>query len=119
MIQQGAAKTVDYVPPPVPLEKRASVRHVCNVEAVSRPLESPDALSWGARVKNLSAGGISLKLCYQFKPGATLAVDLHAQNRVGTLFVKVVHVSEQDDGTWLLGCEFATPLNDAQVKALL
>jgi hypothetical protein len=119
MIQQGAAKTVEYVPRPVPLERRASVRHVCSVEAVSRPLESPDALCWGARVKDISAGGVSLMLCYPFKPGASLAVDLHAQSRVGTLLVKVVHVSEQDDGTWLLGCEFAAPLSDTELKALL
>src|SRR5262249_36910078 len=83
------------------------------------PLESPDALRWGARVKNLSAGGVNLMLCYPFKPGATLAVDLHAPSRAGTLLVKVVHVTDQADGTWLLGCEFATALSDAELNALL
>jgi hypothetical protein len=101
------------------IERRASVRHVCHLEAVSRPLESPDALCWGARVRNISVGGLSLLLCYPFKPGASLAVDLHGQSRLGTQLVKVVHVREQGDGTWLVGCAFATPLDDAELRALL
>jgi hypothetical protein len=94
------------------------VRHVCNLEAVSRPLDSPDALSWGARVRSISTGGIGLVMCYPFKPGACLSVELSVQRQARSLLVKVVHATDQADGTWLLGCEFVKPLSDGEVDAL-
>lgn len=106
-------------PPPVMVERRASVRHVCDKEALSRPLELPDAISWGAKIQNISLGGLGLLLCYPFKPGTFLAVDLQVgQLASRTLLVRVVHVTDQADGTWSVGCEFAAPLNEEELAAL-
>jgi hypothetical protein len=101
-------------------DRRASVRHVCDQEALSRPLELPDAISWGAKVHDVSRGGLGLLLCYPFKPGTFLAVDLRCgQAASRTVLVRVVHATDQADGTWSVGCEFAAPLSDAELAALL
>ena len=106
-------------PSPVLLDRRASVRHVCDQEALSRPLELPDAISWGAKVHDISRGGLGLLLCYPFKPGTFLAVDLQSSRAVSrTLLVRVVHVTDQADGSWFVGCEFAAPLTEEEVAAL-
>ena len=81
------------------LDRRVSVRHVCSLEAVSRPLESPDGLCWGARIKTVSTGGVGLLLCYPFRAGSCLAVDVPGACEARSLLVKVVHVADQSDGT--------------------
>ncbi len=106
-------------PPPAMLDRRASVRHVCDHEALSRPLELPDAISWGAKIQDISRGGLRLLLCFPFKPGAFLAVDVHlGQAGSRTLLVRVVRAADQADGTWLVGCEFAAPLSEQELTAL-
>ena len=35
-------------------ERRVSVRHVSAQEAVSRPMDAQDTLSWGAQVRDVS-----------------------------------------------------------------
>ena len=98
-------------------ERRAAVRHVSAREALSRPLEVPDALRWGAKVQDISRGGVGLLLCYPFKAGTTLAVDLgRAAGR--TVLARVVHAHDRADGTWLVGCEFAAPLSAEELAAL-
>ena len=57
-------------------ERRVSVRHVSAQEAVSRPLDAQDTLSWGAQVRDVSLGGIALIVCYPFKPGTYLAIEI-------------------------------------------
>jgi hypothetical protein len=99
-------------------DRRASVRRACTLEALSRPLELSDAIAWGATVQDISAGGVGLLICYPFKPGTFLAVDLvggHEGSR--TVLVRVVHVTDQSDGTWFVGCEFALPLSEEEVAA--
>jgi hypothetical protein len=106
-------------PAGAPPERRVSVRHVCEQEALSRPLELPDAISWGAKVQDISQGGIGLLLCYPFKPGACLAVDLRlGQAASRTVLVRVVHAGDQADGTWLVGGKFLAPLSEEELAAL-
>ena len=107
-------------PAAVPCERRASVRHVCEQEALSRPLELPDAIGWGAKVQDISRGGVGLLLCYPFKPGTFLAVDLGLGQAVSrSVLVRVVHATDQADGTWLVGCQFANALSEEELAALL
>jgi len=35
-----------------------------------------------------------------------------------TLFARVMHVTLQNDGSWLLGCAFTNPLSEEDLKAL-
>ncbi len=105
--------------PAVRAERRASVRHVCEQEVLSRPLEMPESICWGAKVQDISRGGLGLLVCYPFKPGTFLAIDLRTGEAPGrTLLARVVHVQDQADGSWFVGCEFAATLTEAELEAL-
>jgi len=61
---------------------------------------------------------MALVLCYPFKPGAFLAVEMTRQRVAGSRLVKVIHVTDQANGTWLLGCEFVDPVSEAELQTL-
>jgi len=100
------------------LEKRSSLRHMCSQEALARPLDLPSTICWGASVRDLSTGGIGLALCYPFKPGSYLAVDIQGPGQTRTVLVRVVHAVDKQDGNWHLGCEFVTPLSEDDLENL-
>jgi hypothetical protein len=89
-------------------------------EAASRPLGTESTLSWGAQVRDLSSGGIGLVICYPFKPGTYVAIDLQRGTALArSLLARVVHANEQADGTWTIGCEFVKPLRQSDVDLLM
>jgi hypothetical protein len=101
-------------------EKRTTARQACQIEVTSRPLDLGDGMAWGGTVKDISAGGLNLGLCFPFSPGTYLAIDLQSPALVSsTLVCQVVHVHDHADGTWTLGCEFVKPLSDSDVELLL
>lgn len=103
-----------------PEDKRASVRHACSLEATSQPLDDAQTIAWGAMVDDISEGGLGIILCYPFRPGTYLAIDLTGANGdVRTVLVRVVHVRDRADGTWHLGCEFVKPLTESDVEMLI
>lgn len=98
------------------MERRAAERHVCSLQATSRPIEPGQSLSWGAVVNDISSHGVSVTLCFPFRPGTYLAVDLQSDTgMVRTLMVRVQHVHDQVDGMWRLGCEFVKPLAETDM----
>src|SRR4051794_22289744 len=106
------AALVQAVPNPFyhDIERRAQARHVCSLEATSHSVDSDDTISWGAVVHDVSATGIAVSLCYPFRPGTYLSIDLQIGNGMArTRMVRVVHVYDQPDGQWRLGCEFIKP----------
>ena len=101
-------------------ERRQSRRRACTPAATSYALEAAEAPAWGAVVHDISAGGVGLTLCFPFRPGTFLAVDV--KRRDGTtrsLLARVVHVRDRVDGSWHLGCEFVKPLCADEVEALV
>lgn len=74
-----------------------------------------------ARVLNISRGGLCLILYDRFEPGTVLTIGLTntTEHFLPPLRVRVVHSREQPDGTWVVGCAFANPLSDAELRALL
>ncbi len=101
------------------VERRLANRHSVSMEALSRPLEGQDTIWWGATVRDLSSGGIGLILCYPFKPGAYLAIDLQGPGGGHSFLTRVVHVRDLADGTWHIGCEFVKKLTDSEVEVLI
>jgi PilZ domain len=102
------------------LERRAGDRHLCSLEATSHAIEPGQTLSWGAVVNDISAGGVSVTLCYPFRLGTYLAIELQGHNgMMRTLMVRVVHVHDRTDGMWRLGCEFLKPLTESDMEMLL
>jgi hypothetical protein len=121
-MSQNATALVQPVAPSVlaDFERRASTRHALIAQGLARPVEGQDAIWWGATVFDLSNTGIGLSLCFPFRPGTYLAVDLHGpdgSNR--SLLAKVIHARDQADGTWHVGCEFVKPLSDSDVEVMV
>jgi hypothetical protein len=92
------------------LEKRRSERQACCVEGVTRTTEAVSGLGWGAIVKDISGTGLGLTLCYPFRPGTYLVVDLAESGEPRSLLARVVHVRDERDGTWHVGCELVKKL---------
>lgn len=105
----------------VAAERRVSDRYATDLEALTRPLETQDSLWWGARVRDVSTGGIGLSLLYPFRPGTYLAIDLKGQKGGGqrTLLTRVVHVKDQPEGGWYVGCEFVKELTASDLALIV
>ena len=101
-------------------ERRGSERHAASIEALTRPLEAQDTLWWGAVVRDISTTGLGLSLCYPFRPGTYLAVDVQSASGGGRTFLtRVIHVQDKADGTWHLGCEFVKKLTDSDLEMII
>jgi hypothetical protein len=101
-------------------ERRSAPRYAVNREALARPTEGGDAIWWGATVRDLSSTGIGLTLCFPFRPGTYLAVDLTGPlGGRRTLLTRVVHARDLADGTWHVGCELVKPLSDSELELII
>jgi hypothetical protein len=114
-----AATIYRFPDPATRHEKRHAPRRKCRIEATSQPLQGEDPITWGGTVKDLSAGGLNLAVCFPFRPGTTLAVDLGSVTGGRTVVCQVVHVHDHADGTWTLGCELLRPLSAGDVAQIL
>ena len=102
------------------VERRASQRHLCTLEATSKPIDEEQTLSFGALVTDISATGVSVTLCFPFRPGTFLSIDLQTETgMVRTLMVRVQYVHDQVDGMWRLGCEFIKPMSQNDMDLFL
>jgi hypothetical protein len=101
-------------------DRRDAPRHPCALQATSQALESGETLSWGAVVHDISADGIGVTLCYPFRPGTYLDIELQTPHcMLRSLMVRVVNVHDQRDGMWRLGCEFVKPLTQSDMELLV
>ena len=108
------------VPGPQSGDKRKASRQRCRIEATSRPLEIVDTLGWGGNVTDISVSGLKLSLCFPFRAGTFLAIDMQSRSgNAASLVCRVVHVHDHSDGTWTLGCEFLKPLSAGQSELLM
>ncbi len=99
---------------------RAWVRVACDMDALCREVGVEGAAPWRVRVLNLSPRGIGLAAPCAVAPGAHLTVDLPGVDGLGVrqLLVRVAQVTQQEEEMWLLGCEFAQQLSEADLSAL-
>jgi hypothetical protein len=74
---------------------------------------------WPARVRDISAGGVGLILGRRFEPESVLWVELPEEAAPARHYlVRVVRVHPCPGKKWLVGCAFARPLTDDEVKTL-
>lgn len=108
-------------PEPSGIERRASTRYPCNLATSCRLAASVKGDTVPARVRNISAGGVSLVLGHEFTSGALIALELRntGRNFARTLQVRVIYCIEHPSGDWILGGAFVSPLTDDEVKAFL
>ncbi len=115
----NATSTATMTPTSLGVDRRVWVRYSCDLESTCHSGRGPDELSWSARVRDISQGGLNLQLNRSFESGSILNVDLPlgADLSPRTLQVKVVHAQNQGPGNWSLGCAFEKPLEEGDLLA--
>jgi serine/threonine protein kinase len=100
-------------------ERRAAVRFPSKAEAACWPVARAKETSWTARVRDVSASGVCLRVSRRFEPGTMLVVELRGpDDSVGSfLLVRVRRVKQESARVWDVGCSFERLLADFEVKA--
>lgn len=84
---------------------------------VNPPCRPESAAILLARIVNISREGLGLHVGECFERGTMLTLALrNGVVKISGVQAQVVHVLEQANGTWLIGLEFAQPLDDAFLK---
>jgi hypothetical protein len=101
-------------------ERRAWVRYPSG-EFGSCVLECATELGWWGRIIDVSHGGIAIILPRRLRAGTVLLMDQPGQEGkpVRPLRLRVVHTTTNPGGGWLLGCRFASPLSERELRAFL
>jgi hypothetical protein len=95
--------------------RRAWVRIPSNQVMMASTADT-SATGWFGRVRDISQGGVALILRRPFERGTNLILDLATNaGELRGLPARVVHAWEMD-GRWIIGCEFASPLNEDELQ---
>jgi PilZ domain-containing protein len=99
--------------PPSGIERRAFVRHFCDIGALVD--------SWPAKIENVSRGGLKLVIGRRFEVGTILKVEIatEAQESLSLLLARVVRAAQECAGNWGLGCAFLQEISEEEVQGLL
>lgn len=99
---------------------RKNVRYPVEEPTSWRVLLHTDTESVLAKVKNLSTHGIGLVVDRPLDPGSTMEAELTNSCQLFTSrqTIRVIHSTQQDEQSYLVGCEFSAPLDYDQVRAL-
>jgi hypothetical protein len=111
---ESSQLAADSSPTSLPGDRRVWVRYSCDLEGPCQPAGGSIEVSWSARVRDISRGGIKLHLNRPFETGTILKVDISNEQGDGSrsLMVRVVHVSPQGPSSWSLGCAFDKELTE-------
>ena len=105
---------------PPPPERRRAERHDLPRVFRCKVTARGGALGPSAAILDLSAQGAGLLIGRPLPEGATVHLLF---TRAGTpplaVRARVAYCTDNDDGRWLLGCEFNRPISDDQLSALL
>jgi hypothetical protein len=106
--------------PPATPDRRGEERCPRGLSASWRLLGAADERAASASVCDLSRTGVALLVGDAVREGAILIVRLHdSSGRLAAPRVAhVKHATCQDDGRWLVGCAFATPLPEDDLAEL-
>jgi hypothetical protein len=118
---QKAQATLTRLSPALPgAEQRAWVRYPDPTNSPYQLIEAETEYGWWASVRDVSLGGLAIVLSQRLSPGTALIIDkpLQSGKPWHALSVRVVHATACAEG-WLLGCEFAHPLSEEDLEALL
>jgi hypothetical protein len=103
-------------------EGRAWIRYPYQAEICFQALERRKEGTWRpARVRDISTKGLGLSLDAQVPNGAILSIKLEAasQRLTQPLLVRVVRAGEQLEDGWQIGCTFAIPLSEQDLRTLV
>ena len=100
-------------------DRRVAVRYPSDREASCLPVVRTKEKSWTAKLQDISATGVCLKVSRRFEPDTLLMVELtQPDERIPrSVLARVQWVRRQSPRIWLLGCLFQSPLLDFEVDA--
>jgi hypothetical protein len=95
------------------VERRAFVRHFCDIGAVI------DA--WPARVHDISRGGVKAVVGRRFEVGTVLKLELPiaGEENLHMILARVIRVVQEPTGSWCLGCAFVQEISQEELEELL
>lgn len=109
-------------PSPVGQERRVWVRHPATPETPYFSVsEEDDIISWKARIRDISQGGISLMLRSTFAPDTVVDIVFPATPDFPgrKLNAFVVRSESDDEVNWLVACKFIRSLSEGELKTLM
>jgi hypothetical protein len=105
----------------VPVERRAHARTPLPHRPLVQLLVKPSFQSVRAFIHDVSPGGIAFLINRPLKPGNRVAFQLRSDRRGNTRIqsARVIHLTPQSGGNWLVGCELSPPLGDEDLHYLM
>jgi hypothetical protein len=102
------------------VERREADRFPCEIQPSWSIWGKGWNESWDAKVHDISVSGICLLLRRWVKPGTVLVIKLQTpeQRLSRPLPARVMHATQQSDGSWKVGCAFVRRLSDEDLHTL-
>jgi hypothetical protein len=109
-------------PPASPIlesDRRGAERHACDAQPFwllcDLKSDAPPA-----RIRDVSRTGIGLLVKETIKAGTVLVIKLQTRDQwlSRPLPVRVMHATLQEDGDWLIGCQFVRALSNQDLHEL-
>jgi hypothetical protein len=124
MVEQATAVPTQYAEIVLKGERRAWLRFPSDRDIVCKPPIKPPhgepEVSWLGQVRDVSPVGIGLSMSRRFEPGAELIIELSTKNdETLKLPVWVAHATPDEQGHWIIGCEFIFPLSQEELQRFL
>jgi hypothetical protein len=126
-VSQVGSSSVNLIPqrsscvPVAPAEQRDGVRYAFDREVFCRKQGTQTVcFSLMGRCRNLSRTGIAVVLGCRIDPGTMMTVEVSAtaKSEMRLLPVQVVHAHALPRRGWFLGCVFAEPLGEDELRRL-
>ncbi len=101
-------------------ERRLWVRYPAQLNTTVSPTSNSESMRLLSQIRNISRGGVHLRVHHAFKPGEHIAIELplEANGRTQTVLACIMRAVEEEPGVWALGCIFAQELTDGDLAAL-
>lgn len=102
--------------------QRGAERYPCQLDASCRLIAIVGDDFFPAKIRNISATGISLVFNRPLEPGTVLAVDLldpRTQQFLNSLRIRVLYSLEHPSGDWILGGAFDSQLTPDELQSFL
>lgn len=102
-------------------DQRARPRILCEIEASYQLVGEEKEENWTARVHNISTTGVGLVVHQPVVVGTLLNVELHSTGETNSknLLCCAVHVTQQDQAEWVVGCNYITEMAEADLNSLI
>lgn len=101
------------------LERRAVPRLPAARVTSCGVISLPNQVPLKVQIRDLSASGIGLMNECALENGTFLVITLRAGRFERVVSARVVHATEQKDGSWLLGCVLSRPLTSEELDAFI